>query len=147
MESLDDALARDILARMKHPDRARIFSASSYNASQMASVLRGLDLLITSRYHAGALSLEGHIPQVAIAHDVRLADLYDEIGMKGEFFFDHDAPNLFPQVRERADRLLKDPTEVRARLAKAHAEHVARARRTKDMAADLLRSKGWSVEA
>jgi polysaccharide pyruvyl transferase WcaK-like protein len=144
MESLDDAMARDIRARMKHQDRAHIFSASQYNASQMASVLRGLDLLITSRYHAGALSLEGHVPQVAIAHDVRLADLYDEIGMK-EYFFEHDAPDLFPRVMERAGTLLNDPHEVRERLAKAHHEQVARALRARQLVADLLRSKGWDV--
>jgi polysaccharide pyruvyl transferase WcaK-like protein len=145
MESLDDTLARDILARMKHPDRARIFSASRYNASQMASVLRGLDLLITSRYHAGALSLEGHVPQVAIAHDVRLADLYDEIGMKREFFFASDAPNLFPQVRERAGKLLTDPNGVRDRLAQAHKEQVERALRARQLTGAFLRSRGWDV--
>jgi polysaccharide pyruvyl transferase WcaK-like protein len=147
MESVDDNLARDILGRMKHKDRAKIFSATEYNASQMASVLRSLDLLVTSRYHAGALSLEGHIPQVAVAHDVRLADLYEETGMKGEFFLECSDQDLWPRVRERADRLLKEPTEVRGRLAKAHAEHVARAKLTKGMAAELLRSKGWSVRS
>ncbi len=145
MESVDDALARDILARMRHRDRARIFSASKYNASQMASVLRGLDLLITSRYHAGVLSLEGHVPQVAIAHDVRLADLYDEIGMKEEFFFERDATSLFPMVRERAERLLNDPGEVRERLATAHREQVARALRSRQLVGEFLRSKGWDV--
>jgi polysaccharide pyruvyl transferase WcaK-like protein len=144
MESVDDALARDIISRMKHPDRARIFSATEYNASQMASVLRGLDLLVTSRYHAGALSLEGHVPQIAIAHDVRLADLYDEIGMK-EFFFEHDAADLIPQVKERAERLLADPGEVRMRLARAHHEQVARAARSRQLVGEFLRSKGWDV--
>ncbi len=145
MESVDDALARDILARMRHPDRARIFSATRYNASQMASALRGLDLLITSRYHAGVLSLEGHVPQVAIAHDVRLADLYDEIGMKGEYFFERDVPDLFLQVRERAETLLNDPVEIRERLAQAHREQAARAVRSRQLVAEFLRSKGWDV--
>lgn len=145
MESLDDALANDILDRMKHPERARIFSATKYNASQMASVLRGLDLLITSRYHAGALSLEGHVPQVAIAHDVRLADLYEEIGMKEEFFFDHVDPDLFEKVRARAERLLKDPGMVREMLDRAHREQVDRAHRARQLTGEFLRSRGWIV--
>ncbi|MDW5562085.1 MAG: polysaccharide pyruvyl transferase family protein [Methanomassiliicoccus sp.] len=145
MESVDDDLAKDILARMKCPERARIFSATEHNASQMASVLRSLDLLVTSRYHAGALSLEGHVPQIAIAHDVRLADLYDEIGMKDEFFFERSAEGLWPQVRAKADRLLNDPGEVRAQLAKAHEEHVIRAKSASGWVAELLREKGWSV--
>jgi polysaccharide pyruvyl transferase WcaK-like protein len=147
MESVDDNLALDILSRMRHADRARIFSATRYNASQMASVLRGLDLLITSRYHAGALSLEGHVPQIAIAHDVRLADLYDEIGMKKEFFFDRNDPNLFTQVRARAEKLLDEPNGIRDRLAQAHREQVARALRSKELARTFLRSKGWDLPA
>jgi polysaccharide pyruvyl transferase WcaK-like protein len=143
MESVDDNLALEILSRMRHREQARIFSATSYNASQMASLLRGLDLLITSRYHAGALSLEGHVPQVAIAHDARLADLYDEIGMKNEFFFNRDDPDLFPQVMERAEKLLKDPSGTRDRLAKAHEEQTTRALRSKELVGAYLRSRGW----
>jgi polysaccharide pyruvyl transferase WcaK-like protein len=145
MESVDDNMAKDILSRMKHPEKAKIFSATNYNASQMASVLRSLDLLITSRYHAGALSLEGHVPQVAIAHDVRLADQYDETGLRSEYFFEWTDEDLWPRVRERADRLLKDPTEIRRRLERAHAEQVTRAKKAKGLVAEFLRSRGWSV--
>ena len=145
MESVDDGLAADILSRMRHKDRARIFSASRYNASQMTSVLRGLDLLITSRYHAGALSLEGHVPQVAIARDVRLADLYEEIGMKPGFFFESDDPNLFPQVRDRAEKALSEPSDIVKRLAKSHAEQMARALRSRQLVSEFLRSRGWDV--
>lgn len=145
MESVDDNMALDILSRMRHGDRARIFSATSYNASQMASVLRRLDLLVTSRYHAGALSLEGRVPQIAIAHDVRLADLYDEIGMKTRFLFDKDDPNLFTRVRERAEDLLNEPKETRDKLAQAHGEQVARALRSKELTGAFLRSKGWDL--
>jgi polysaccharide pyruvyl transferase WcaK-like protein len=145
MESVDDDLARDILSRMRHSDRARIFSATEHNASQMASVLRSLDLLITSRYHAGALSLEGHIPQVAIAHDVRLADLYEEIGIKKELFFESSADDLFSKVAGKADQLLSDPAAIRERLKKAHTEHLERARLAREFASKLLTSKGWEV--
>jgi polysaccharide pyruvyl transferase WcaK-like protein len=145
MESVDDNLARDILARMRHPDQAHIFSASRYNASQMASVLRGLDLLITSRYHAGALSLEGHVPQIAIARDVRLEDLYDEIGMKQGFFFRSDDRELFPQVKDRVKRILDHPDEIRERLAAAHREQVARALLSRQLVGEFLWSRGWEV--
>ncbi len=145
MESVDDTMASDILARMRNHDRAHIFSASEYNASQMASVLRGLELLVTSRYHAGALSLEGHVPQIAVAHDVRLADLHDEIGIKQELFFEHDAPNLFSQVRERADKILVNPGDLRERMAKAHREQAARALRSRQLVGEFLRSRGWDV--
>ena len=144
MESLDDDMAEDIRSRMRNPDRTRIFSASRCNASQMASLIRGLDLLVTSRYHAGALSLEGHVPQIAIAHDVRLMDLYGEIGMS-ELLFEHDEPNLFPRVKEKAEQLLDDSGEVRERLAHAHEGQVRRARRARELISEFLRARGWEV--
>ena len=144
MESLDDDMAEDIRSRMRNPDRTRIFSASRCNASQMASLIRGLDLLVTSRYHAGALSLEGHVPQIAIAHDVRLMDLYGEIGMS-ELLFEHEEPNLFPQVKEKAEQLLDDPGEVRERLAHAHEGQVRRARRARELTSEFLKLRGWEV--
>ncbi len=144
MESLDDEMAEDIRSRMRNPDRTRIFSASQCNASQMVSVIRGLDLLVTSRYHAGALSLKGHVPQIAIAHDVRLMDLYGEIGMS-ELLFEHDEANLFPQVKEKAEQLLDDPGEVRERLAHAHEGQVRRARLARELTSEFLRARGWEV--
>ena len=144
MESLDDDMAEDIRSRMRNPDRTRIFSASRCNASQMASVIRSLDTLVTSRYHAGALSLEGHVPQIAIAHDIRLMDLYGEIGMS-EFLFERDEPNLFPRVKVKAEQLLDDPEGIRERLARAHEEQVARARRARELTSEFLKVRGWEV--
>ena len=76
MEQLDEALAEQVLRRMRHPESARKFSARLYDASQMTCLLRGLDLLVTSRYHAAVLSLAAGVPQVAVHHDTRLATLY-----------------------------------------------------------------------
>ncbi|HYE67698.1 MAG TPA: polysaccharide pyruvyl transferase family protein, partial [Anaerovoracaceae bacterium] len=75
MEQLDEALAGMILSSMRNPKEVRIFSSREYNASQMTSILRNLDLLVTSRYHAGVLSLDAAVPQIAIGHDQRLRDL------------------------------------------------------------------------
>ena len=57
----------------------------------MTSILRSLDLLITSRYHAGVLSLASQVPQVAIGHDLRIRDLYADLEMS-ELFTDHEDP-------------------------------------------------------
>lgn len=86
MEQLDEPLARAVLARMVHADHVRIFSARAYNASQMTLLLRSLDLLITSRYHACVLSLAAQVPQMAVGHDLRLKSIYAELGLADEFF-------------------------------------------------------------
>ncbi len=145
MESVDDAMAREVRSRMRHGDRARIFSATEYNTSQITSVLRSLDLLITSRYHAGALSLGGHVPQVAIAHDVRLADLYEETGRKDEYFFQRETKDLFARVRQQADRLLRDPAEVRERPGEGPPGALGKGGTHEALVSELLRSRGWKV--
>ncbi len=91
MEGLDAGFANKIQSLMKHPERTKVFTSSQYNASQMTSILRSLDLLITSRYHAGVLSLSSQVPQVAIGHDLRIRDLYTDLGMS-ELFTDHEDP-------------------------------------------------------
>lgn len=89
MEGLDAGFANKIQQLMKHPERTKVFTSSEYNASQMTSILRSLELLITSRYHAGVLSLASQVPQVAIGHDLRIRDLYADLGMS-ELFTDHE---------------------------------------------------------
>ena len=109
MEQLDEPLARLILSSMRHSKEARIFSSREYNASQMTSILRSLDLLITSRYHAGVLSLDAAVPQVAIGHDQRLRDLYRDLEIYDEYFLEYTSPQLFQMLEERAGKLLQNP--------------------------------------
>ena len=78
-------LLRLVLTRID-PERARIFSSNQYNASQMVSILRSLELLLTSRYHACVLSLAAQVPQIAIGHDLRLKTIYRELGLFEDFF-------------------------------------------------------------
>jgi polysaccharide pyruvyl transferase WcaK-like protein len=94
MEGLDAGFANKIQRLMKHPERTKVFTSSDYNASQMTSILRSLELLITSRYHAGVLSLANQVPQLAIGHDLRIRDLYADLGMS-ELFTDHEDPLRF----------------------------------------------------
>jgi polysaccharide pyruvyl transferase WcaK-like protein len=94
MEGLDAGFANKIQRLMKHPERTKVFTSSDYNASQMTSILRSLELLITSRYHAGVLSLASQVPQLAIGHDLRIRDLYADLGMS-ELFTDHEDPLRF----------------------------------------------------
>ena len=62
----DERLANAITARMAHPDMVRVYSSRVYNSSQMTVLLRSLRLLVTSRYHAGVLSLGAQVPQVGL---------------------------------------------------------------------------------
>lgn len=146
MEQLDEPLARAVLARMQYPDRARVFSSREYNASQMTILLRSLDLLITSRYHACVLSLAGQIPQIAVGHDLRLKTIYEELDLKSEFFIEPDLATMFEALTARANRLLQNPQIVQARLRQGYESHLTQARRNRGLLRDYLRKQGWSVQ-
>jgi polysaccharide pyruvyl transferase WcaK-like protein len=141
MEQLDEPLAAMIQSMMRHSDRARIFSSREYNASQMTSMLRSLELLITSRYHAAVLSLEAGIPQLAVGHDERLRDLYRDLEIYDGYFFEYKDPRLFSLLEQRAERLLEDPGPQRELLLKNGRIQKINAARSPELLAQLLRRR------
>ena len=143
MEELDEPLARAVLARMKHQKRARIFSSRDHHASEMTSMLRGLDLLVTSRYHAGVLSLAAQVPQVALGHDPRLESFHAELGIRDECFVESRDPDAWRKIAERVDRLMADPQPMRQKLACGNAAHIERARRNRTLLLEFCKKRGW----
>ena len=78
----------------------------------MTTLLRSLDLLVTSRYHAAVLSMAAAVPQLAVGHDLRLVSLYQELGLADELFVKGGAsPEVFAAVQERVERL-RQPVDV-----------------------------------
>ncbi|HET7405135.1 MAG TPA: polysaccharide pyruvyl transferase family protein [Candidatus Bathyarchaeia archaeon] len=144
MEGLDTVFANRILHLMKHADRARIFSSQDYNASQITSILRSLELLITSRYHAGVLSLPSQVPQTAIGHDMRIRDLYADLGIP-DLFVDHDDPDRFAALRKNVEALFSDSDEIRGKLSKGYDAYVEREKRNPILLREFLESHypGW----
>lgn len=138
MEELDEPFARRIRSSMRHSENARIFSSREYNASQMTSILRSLDLLVTSRYHAGVLSLDAAVPQTAIGHDQRLRDLYRDLEIYDEYFMEYNDPMLFQKLEERADKLMCDPGNQREILLKNSRSQHERAKRNPELLTRLL---------
>ena len=101
----------------------------------MTALLRSLELLVTSRYHAAVLSMPAAVPQIAIGHDQRISGLYGEMGLE-RWCFPWDAEGLWPAVRAAADALIASPDSQRDLLRAGCERQMARARRNRD----LLRS-------
>ena len=127
---------------MTHAGRARVFSSREYDASEMTVLLRSLDLLITSRYHAGVLSLAAQVPQMAVGHDLRLKSLYRELGME-EYFFPPDQPGLGEALRSRVAGIARQRAAVKDALARGHAEHREKAERNRTLLRSFLKARGW----
>ncbi|HML05493.1 MAG TPA: polysaccharide pyruvyl transferase family protein, partial [Methanobacterium sp.] len=146
MEELDEPLARCIKERMKNPSMARIFSSREYNTSQMTSILRNLELLVTSRYHAGVLSLEAQIPQIAIGHDTRLKGFYRELGLEN-YLIDYMSPEIWHKLEEKADELLENPEMQQKILKNGFNEHLRRANRNPEILKNFIKKSGWGVKS
>jgi len=144
MEELDEPFAISIRERMRHSEQAKVFSSRVYNASQMTHLLRSLDLLVTSRYHAAVLSLGAAVPQIAVGHDLRLCSLYGEIGLS-HVFFEPGTPDLIEILKAGIGELLADPQPTQAILRRGHEELAARARENREHLRAFFARRGWSA--
>jgi polysaccharide pyruvyl transferase WcaK-like protein len=144
MEGLDTAFTTKIQRHMKHADRTRVFSSIQYNASQMASILRELDVLVTSRYHAGVLSLANHVPQTAIGHDLRIKDLYTDLEVP-ELFVDHEDPDRYKLLSDNIETIFNQYHTIKAKLQKGYARYQAQEKRNAELFRGFLESnyQGW----
>jgi polysaccharide pyruvyl transferase WcaK-like protein len=128
MESLDSSFVYKVQEHMKHRERTRVFTSQEYNASQMTNILRRLEMLITSRYHAAVLSLANQIPQTAIGHDLRIKDLYTDLGIP-EYFVDHEDPDRYKALSDNVENLLSDDGSIREKLRIGYEQYVSREKR------------------
>ena len=153
MEELDEAIAGAIHARMRHPDRARIFSSHDLDASKMTVLLRGLGGLMTSRYHASVLSMAAGVPQVAVGHDLRLRTLYEELGIGHQFvaaeaggdLASHpgDLDEMLAVASARMDEVLTAPGDVSKILLGGYRRHLRDARRNRELLLGFANAHGW----
>ena len=97
----------------------------------MTSLLRGLDGLVTSRYHACVLSLAAQVPQMAVGHDLRLKSLYAELGLAEGGFLDPRSADLWRRLSERVDVLISNPRPAREVLRPGYEEHLAAVKRNR----------------
>jgi polysaccharide pyruvyl transferase WcaK-like protein len=115
MEQLDEVICEQIAAacEARGMPRPAIVSAGTTPPRRMVPLLRRLDGLVTSRYHACVLSMGGGVPQMAIAHDERLSDIYEELTLHERLLLRHDDPALLA----RAKVMLRDLWDNRAVIA------------------------------
>jgi len=145
MEAVDEKLARRVRECMRNKDRAKVFSSNEHDAATMTRILRSLDLLVTSRYHASVLSMAGGVPQAALGHDLRLRDIYQESGLMDEFFIPCKAENAWERLRQIDDHLVSERGTIRERILQINARHVERAKRNVVLLRQFALEKGLPV--
>ncbi len=152
MEEVDEPLANKIKSMMKHSNKISIFSSNELDASQMTDVLRNLDLLVTSRYHAAILSLKAHVPQIALSHDTRLKGLYKDLKLDNEYLIDYiprkdTELNIWNRLSKKVDELIKNPEKTYEKLNKGYIDHLTRSKENQSILKNFLLENGWDVES
>ncbi len=145
MEELDGPMAEMVRGKVSCPERLRVFSSCDHTASEMLGMLRGIELLISSRYHAVVMTMSEGIPPVAVGHDPRVEDLFREMGLYDTNFISHKSPDIFDRLPGVVDRLMEDPEPVRSAVRKAYSEHMVRARRNRELFAAFVHERGWGL--
>jgi polysaccharide pyruvyl transferase WcaK-like protein len=122
MEDLDTVVCEKIQKALgpSLSERVKISSAQNVAPSEMVGILRGLDALITSRYHACVLSMGGSVPQMAVSHDERLASIYAELGIEQDYLLDYRQNDLSQELISKFDRLMQSRTEISHQIREMH---------------------------
>lgn len=132
MESLDEPMVREVKRRMRHGERADIMSSRELNATQMAAGLRKLDALVTSRYHAAVLAMAAGVPMMAVGHDRRLDDLFNEIGLD-DLFMRYDSEVDWNRAGRMLETLMENGEGVSRRVRAGFGSQMDRAARNKPL--------------
>ena len=104
MEQLDSKACSLLEKRIEAPHA--VYTSKEYNVFQMTGLLRQLDILLTSRYHAAVLSMEHAIPIVAVSIDARLNGVLREVGLSEHYLHQVDDAGLENRIKmslKRAD--------------------------------------------
>ncbi len=83
MEKLDEKACR--MLKKQLPMDSAMFLSGRCSADIMTGILHRLSLLITSRYHASVLSMEGGCPIIAVSMDERLDNIMRELSYDGKY--------------------------------------------------------------
>jgi len=115
MEALDHDACLELQNLMK--TKPLIISCREYVGVEIASMLRNLTSLITTRYHAMVLAMPGLIPFIGLSRDERIRGVMKETGLYDDFYVDYKTADLEKVLKEKIDRLLSS-AEERKRVSK-----------------------------
>lgn len=133
MEKLDEDACLRLRSRLSMP--SALFVSREREASVMTAVLRRLDFLITSRYHALVLSMEGAVPAAAVSMDERLDRILGELSLDQDYLFHVSDENLEEELYAALQGIRKHREEIRDVLIRGREDY----KRELDQMGDFLR--------
>ncbi len=117
MERLD-AEACNVMERQIEGPHG-VYTSKHHDVFQMTGLLRQLNLLVTSRYHANVLSMEHGHPVVAVSMDARLDTLMRETGLKEKYLHHVDDEHLSEHITKSIHLAEEHREEIADTLSKS----------------------------
>ena len=113
MEALDKKACLDLRSLLKAP--SALFLSQENSAFVMTGILRRLSFLVTSRYHAAILSMEGACPICAVSMDERLYGIMKELSLE-TYLLHTDDKDLEGNLERVLEKALEEREEIGARI-------------------------------
>lgn len=136
MERLDVGPCKDVQGMMKSD--SVLFDSDHANARQIAALLRRLDWLVTCRYHALVLSMEGMVPVIGLAHDERIASIMDELGFIDDYFISYEEPDILGLLKTMTKELKDDTSRIRHVISDEVPKYIERMEMNKKLFGELV---------
>jgi len=109
MEALDHESCLEVKGLMKNSPV--IVSCREYVGVEIGSMLRNLQTLVTTRYHAMVLSMPGCVPFIGLSRDERIRGVMKETGLFEDYYIDYKNPEMIKTLQEKITKLLSNPDE------------------------------------
>lgn len=131
----DDALAHDIISRMRQPERARVVDEDVFAPGELSAIIQRCDLFIASRLHSAILAACARVPALVLYYVDKGRLFYEQLGLEGlsrpiERMLDDDAVDMVlgmvSELREKRDEIV---ATVDGRVTEMAAQMAADARR------------------
>ena len=134
----DQGLARRVLARMAHPDRARIIEEPGDHA-EVRRLLGGLDLVVSTRLHGLIFAANAGVPGIGVNLNTKVRAWLADLGLDDLAVSPWDGrPTALAEV---IDRVFARPDDYRARLATGMAAQRRAAERNPAISAALVAAR------
>lgn len=114
MERLDAKACDALKDRLKA--QAAVFLSGDNSADIMTGILRKLSYLVTSRYHAAVLSMEGGCPVVAVSMDERLDNLMQELALDDKYLLHTDDDDLGDRIYSALEEADQNRDNIKDRI-------------------------------
>lgn len=116
MEKLDtDAIK---ILQKQFGKQVPMFLSKDYDGYELAQILRSLSMLITSRYHAQVLSMNGYVPSIGISMDERLDNLMKELEFGEKQLHDVGAIDLEQKVYRSLHYINENREQIQSQCRK-----------------------------